>query len=49
VKYGFKVSNEETSDVLALGYLVIVAADRQTRKVTPIPSEIVEKLKPFYK
>jgi acyl-CoA thioester hydrolase len=49
VKYGFKVRNEETSDVLALGHLVIVAADRQTGKATQIPPEIVEKLKPFYK
>jgi acyl-CoA thioesterase FadM len=28
---------------------VIVAADKQTGKATQIPSEIVEKLKPFTK
>lgn len=49
VKYGFKVTNKETSDLLALGYLVVVEADRQTGKATQIPVEIVEKLKPFYK
>jgi len=49
VKYGFKVTNDETSDLLALGYLVVVAADRQTGRATQIPAEIVEKLKPFHK
>jgi acyl-CoA thioester hydrolase len=47
VKYGFQVTNKETSDLLALGYLVVVAADRQTGKATQIPVEIVDKLKPF--
>jgi acyl-CoA thioester hydrolase len=49
VKYSSKVTNKETSDLLSLGYLVVVAADRQTGKATQIPVEIVEKLKPFYK
>jgi acyl-CoA thioester hydrolase len=49
VKYGFKVTNDRTSDLLAIGYLVIVAADRQTGRATQIPVEIVEKLKPFHK
>jgi YbgC/YbaW family acyl-CoA thioester hydrolase len=49
VKYGFKVTNDETSDLLALGYLVVVAADKQTGRATQIPAEIVEKLKPFNK
>jgi acyl-CoA thioester hydrolase len=49
VKYGFKVTNDRTSDLLAIGYLVIMAADRQTGRATQIPVEIVEKLKPFHK
>ena len=49
VKYGFKVTNDETSDLLALGHLVVVAADRKTGRATQIPAEIVEKLKPFHK
>jgi acyl-CoA thioester hydrolase len=48
-KLGFKVINKETGDLLASGYLVVVAADRQTGKATQIPAEIVEKLKPFAK
>jgi acyl-CoA thioester hydrolase len=49
VKYYFKVFNKENSDLLATGYVVIVAADKQAGKATPIPEEIVEKLKPFCK
>jgi acyl-CoA thioester hydrolase len=49
VKYGFKVNNKETGDLLAVGHLVVVAVDRQTGKATQIPLEIVEKLKSFYK
>jgi acyl-CoA thioesterase FadM len=49
VKYGFKVFNKETSDLLANGHMVVVAADKQTGKATQIPKDIVEKLKPFYK
>ena len=47
VKYGFKVANKATSELLADGYVVIVAADKQTGKATQIPKEIVEKLKHF--
>lgn len=47
VKYGFKVSNKNTSDLLAEGYVVAVAADRQTGKATAIPERIAKKLKPF--
>jgi acyl-CoA thioester hydrolase len=49
VKYGFKIVNKESAVLLANGYIVIVAADKQTGKATQIPSEIVEKLKPFAK
>ena len=49
VKYGFRIVNQETGVLLANGYTVIVAADKQTAKATQIPSEIVEKLKPFTK
>lgn len=48
-KYGFRVFNKDTGDLLANGYVVVVAADRQTGKATSIPQEIVDKLKPFAK
>ena len=47
VKYGFKIFNKESAILLATGYVVIVAADKQTGKATQIPKEILEKLKPF--
>lgn len=47
VRLGFTVANKETSDLLACGYLVVVAADRQTGKATQIPASIVERLRPF--
>ena len=49
VKYDFKIVNKESAALLANGYIVIVAADKQTGKATQIPSEIVEKLKPYSK
>lgn len=49
VKYGFRVSNKETGDLLAVGHVVVVTVDRQTGRATQIPLEIVEKLKAFYK
>jgi len=49
VKYDFKIVNKKTGVLLANGYAVIVAADKQTGKATQIPNEIVEKLKPFTK
>jgi len=49
VKYGFKIFNKESAILLATGYVVIVAADKQSGKATRIPNEIVEKLKPFCK
>jgi acyl-CoA thioester hydrolase len=47
-KLSFKVTNE-AGDLIALGYLVIVAAEKQTGRATQIPKDIVEKLKPFAK
>lgn len=49
VKYDFKIFNKETSDMLANGYVIVVAADKQTGKATQIPMDIVEKLKSFLK
>ncbi|MEM3704211.1 MAG: thioesterase family protein [Candidatus Bathyarchaeia archaeon] len=49
VKYGFKIYNKETADLLANGYIVAVAVDSQTLKSTQIPKEILEKLKAFHK
>ncbi len=46
-KLGFRIINEETNVTLATGYIVIVAADKQTGKAMRVPSEIVEKLKSF--
>jgi acyl-CoA thioester hydrolase len=48
-KLGFNIVKQQTNDLLASGYLVVVAADKQTGKATQIPSEIFEKLKPFSK
>ena len=48
IKYGFKIFNKESAVLLANGYVIIVAADKQTGKATQIPKDIVEKLKPFH-
>lgn len=49
VKYGFRIFNKETSDLLAEGYVVVVAADKRTGKATQIPKDIVEKIETFIK
>lgn len=49
VKYIFRIVNKEAAVLLANGYAVIVAADKQTGRATQIPKDIVEKLKPFCK
>jgi len=49
IKYGFKIFNRESAILLAEGYVIIVAADKQTQKATQIPKEIAEKMKPFCK
>lgn len=47
-KLSFKVANE-AGELLAFGYLVIVAAEKETGRATPIPKDIVERLRPFAK
>jgi acyl-CoA thioester hydrolase len=49
VKLGFTVLNKETKDFLASGHLVIVAADRHTRRATQMPAEAFEKFKTYAK
>jgi len=49
VRLGFTMLNMETRDFLASGYLVVVAADKQTRKATQMPAEAFEKLKTYAK
>jgi acyl-CoA thioester hydrolase len=49
VKYEFRIFNKKTSDLLAVGYIIAVAADRQKGKATDIPEEILGKLRPFSK
>lgn len=49
VKYGFRIFDKDSTVLLATGYVVVVAADKQTGKSTQIPKEILEKLKPFCK
>ncbi|MGC8998705.1 MAG: acyl-CoA thioesterase [Candidatus Bathyarchaeia archaeon] len=48
VKYGFKVYNKETAELLANGYLVAVAVNRHTLKATQIPADVAEKLKAYH-
>jgi len=48
VKYGFKVYNKETAELLANGYLVAVAVNRHTLKATKIPKDVAEKLKAYH-
>jgi len=47
MRYGFKIYNKKTTELLASGYVVAVAVDRHTLKAVPIPQEIVEKLKTY--
>lgn len=49
VKYAFRILNKENTQLLATGYVVVVAADKQAGRATQIPEEIVEKLRPFCK
>ena len=49
VMLGFKVEYAENRDLLAIGHLVIVAADIQTGHATRIPADIFDKLEPFAK
>ncbi|MEM2112422.1 MAG: thioesterase family protein [Candidatus Bathyarchaeia archaeon] len=47
IKYGFYIRKNETSQLLAEGYVVIVAADKDAGAAVKIPAEITEKLKAF--
>jgi len=47
VKYGFVVKKKDTDVLVAEGYVVAVAADKEIGKAIKIPFEIVEKLKAF--
>lgn len=47
VKYSFKIFNKDSKILLANGYVIVVAADKQTGKATQIPKEIADKLKPY--
>ena len=49
IKLGFRVSNKNSEDLLALGHLVIVAADKQIGKAAKIPLDMFDKLRPFAK
>jgi acyl-CoA thioester hydrolase len=49
VRLGFSILNEETRGLLASGYLVIVAADRQAGTATRIPIDAFEKFKTYAK
>ncbi|MEM2105295.1 MAG: thioesterase family protein [Candidatus Bathyarchaeia archaeon] len=47
IKYGFKIFNKESNALLAIGYVVIVTADKKKEKAVAIPRDIAEKLQPF--
>jgi acyl-CoA thioester hydrolase len=49
IRYNFKIFNKKSEVLLANGYMIVVAADKQTGKATHVPKEIVEKLKSFCK
>jgi len=49
VKLGFNVAKKETAELLATGHLVIVTADRNSKKAVQIPKEMIDKLRPFSK
>ena len=48
-KYVFRVFNQDTRDLLAQGYVVMVVADRMTGRATAIPQDIVDKLRSYTK
>ncbi|MBS7633388.1 acyl-CoA thioesterase [Candidatus Bathyarchaeota archaeon] len=47
VKYGFRIINKKKEELLALGYMTMVAADKRREKAIPIPEQIMEKLRSF--
>jgi len=48
-KLDFTVTNKETPELLAAGYFMVVAADKNTRKTPQIPKEFADKVKAFAK
>ena len=48
-KLAFTVTKEGTTELLATGYFVVVAADKNIGRATQIPKEFADKLKPFAK
>jgi acyl-CoA thioester hydrolase len=49
IRFEFNIFNKEEATLLAAGYIVALAADKQTGKATGIPEEIAKKLRPFCK
>lgn len=49
IRFEFNIFNKEEATLLAAGYIVALAADKQTEKATEIPEEIAKKLRPFCK
>lgn len=49
IRFEFNIFNKEEARLLAAGYIVALAADKQTGKATEIPEEIAKKLRPFCK
>jgi acyl-CoA thioester hydrolase len=49
IRFEFNIFNKEEATLLAAGYIVALAAHKQTGKATEIPEEIVKKLRPFCK
>jgi acyl-CoA thioester hydrolase len=49
IRFEFNIFNKEEATLLAAGYIVALAADKQTGKATEIPEEIAKKLRPFCK
>ena len=49
IKYGFRIFNEQSTVLVAEGYMVLVSASIQTGKATAVPNDFAEKLKPFTK
>lgn len=47
VKYGLRVLNKDTGELVASGHVVVVAADKQAGEATQIPKNVVEKLTPY--
>ena len=49
VRYGFNVLNKDSGELLAEGFLVVVAADKKTGRATQVSRVVAGKLEPFSK